>query len=144
MAGLKMRFDSDNLGRLLMFPAKGKTSITLGDISSDMVNEVSNKFANGFVSTTTQEKARTDPSTSTLLDSGLRSAAQSALADMGATLDRVWISWTPSEHDRIVAMRQELEMMAEEGRLISEKNRLKWRGCLLRKLQFLRGNIRFT
>ncbi|MDB2348332.1 hypothetical protein N9V58_00875 [Candidatus Poseidoniales archaeon] len=136
MAGLKMRFNNEDLGRLLLYPSKGKNSITLGDVSDSIAIEISNKFAPSL-SSTSHEKARNDTATGTLLESKLRSISQSALADVGGILDRVWISWIPSDHERIVSMRQELEMMAEEGRMITEKNRLEMERLLAQEVSVL-------
>ena len=137
MAGLKMRFNPDDLGRLLSFPAKGKNTITLGDLANEVSLEVTQKFAAGHLSSSTQADARSDSGTATLLESGLRSVSQTALSDIGAMLDRVWMSWTPSDHERIVAMRQEVEMLAEQGLVLSEKNRLEMERMLAQEVSLL-------
>ena len=90
MAGLKMRFNNEEMGRMLLFPSKGKNTITLGDLSDSIVNEISQKFATTGISSTTQSQARSDSATATLLESKLRNIAQSALADIGGILERVW------------------------------------------------------
>jgi hypothetical protein len=137
MAGLKMRFNNEEMGRMLLFPSKGKNTITLGDLSDSIVNEISQKFATTGISSTTQSQARSDSATATLLESKLRNIAQSALADIGGILERVWISWMPSDHERVTAMRQELEMMAEQGRVIDERNRLEMERLLAQEVSVL-------
>ena len=137
MAGLKVNLNPDNMGRLLALPAKGKTSITLGDIAEMVSLEIGNKFNSMHVATSVQDDVKNNPDNMILMESGLRGIAQSALADLGANLERVWISWNPNEHDRIMAMRNELELMAEEGRLISEKNRLEMERMLAQEVSVL-------
>lgn len=137
MAGLKVNLNPDNMGRLLALPAKGKTSITLGDIADLVSLEISNKFNSMHVATSVQDDVKNNPDSMILMESGLRGIAQSALADIGANLERVWISWNPNEHDRVMAMRNELELMAEEGRLISEKNRLEMERMLAQEVSVL-------
>ena len=121
-AGLKIRFNNDELGRLLSFPADGKTSITLGDIASSMELEINQKFASAHMSTVNSSSAKEDRDMATLLESGLRNIAQTALTDIGAQLDRVWMSWVPSDHERVMGMRSELEVLAERGRLIASRD----------------------
>ena len=58
-----------------------------------------------------------------LLEAGLRNIAQPALAELGGALDRGHVD--ARDHERILRMRKELEMMAEEQHMISEKNRLR-------------------
>ena len=65
-----------------------------------------------------------DPDTATLMEAGLRTIAAPLVADLGGVLVRSWLSWTPSDHDRLVSMRQELQTFAEEGRLIAERDQL--------------------
>ena len=125
MAGLKMRFNNEEMGRMLLFPSKGKNTITLGDLSDSIVNEISQKFATTGISSTTQSQARSDSATATLLESKLRNIAQSALADVGGILERVWISWMPSDHERVTAMRQELEMILNKDK--PSMNAIAWR-----------------
>ena len=137
MAGLKINLNPDNMGRLLALPAKGKTSITLGDIADLVSLEISNKFNSMHVVSSLQDDVKNNPDNMILMESGLRGIAQSALADLGANLERVWLSWNPNEHDRIMAMRNELELMAEEGRLISEKNRLEMERMLAQEVSVL-------
>jgi hypothetical protein len=137
MAGIKMHFSHDYLGRLIFFPSKGKNVMTLGDLADLISLELNQKFSSGHLSTTTQDLARTDRATGTLLEAGLRSTAQTALADIGGMVDRVWLSWTPSDHDRITLMRQELEVMAEEGKIIDEKDRLEMERLLAQEVTVL-------
>ena len=121
-AGLKIRFNNDDLGRLLSFAADGKTSITLGDIATSMELEICQKFRSAHMGTTHPSSAKEDRDTATLLESGLRSISQTALTDIGAQLDRVWLSWIPSDHERVMGMRSELEVLAEHGRLIAARD----------------------
>lgn len=121
-AGLKIRFNNDDLGRLLSFAADGKTSITLGDIASAVELEISQKFGSAHMGGTHPSSAKEDKDTATLLESGLRSISQTALTDIGAQLDRVWLSWVPSDHERVMGMRSELEVLAEHGRLIAARD----------------------
>lgn len=124
MAGLKIQLKAEELGRLMNLPAKGKTTISLGDLASEIQYEISNKFASGHVASVTQHAAQTDAATATLMESGLRTIATSALSDLGASLDRVWVSWTPSQHDRLLNMRNDLEMMVQQNDIVNEQNRL--------------------
>lgn len=122
VTGLKIRFNNDELGRLLSFPADGKTSITLGDIASSMELEINQKFASAHMSTVNSSSVKEDRNMTILLESGLRSIAQTALNDIGAQLDRVWISWVPSDHERVMGMRSQLEVLAEHGRLVAARD----------------------
>ena len=137
MAGIKMHFSPDNLGRLILLPSKGQKALTLGHLAELIGIELNQKFSTGHLSSTTQEMARTDSATGTLLEAGLRNTAQTALADIGAVVDRVWISWTPSDHDRITLMRQELETMAEEGKIVAERDRLEMERMLAQEVNVL-------
>ena len=137
MAGLKMQLRADDVGRLLTLAAKGTTTITLGDMANTVAHEISNKFAAAHMTGASQADARSDPATATLLEAGLRTIAQPALAELGGALDRVWLSWTPSDHERILRMRKELEMMAEEQHMISEKNRLEMERILAQEINVL-------
>ena len=137
MAGIKMHFSPDNLGRLILLPSKGQNALTLGHLAELIGIELNQKFSTGHLSSTTQEMARTDSATGTLLEAGLRNTAQTALADIGAVVDRVWISWTPSDHDRITLMRQELETMAEEGKIVAERDRLEMERMLAQEVNVL-------
>jgi hypothetical protein len=137
MAGLKINFNKDNLGRLLMYPSKGKNTVTLGDLAASMGLEISQKMASAHLSSHTLADVKTNPAATTLLESGLRSIAQASLSDSGATLERVWISWTPNEHERIASMQQELEFLAEEGRIINEKDRIEMERLLAQEVNVL-------
>lgn len=137
MAGLKMQLRADDVGRLLTLAAKGTTTITLGDLANTVAHEINNKFAAAHMTGASQADARSDPATATLLEAGLRNIAQPALAELGGALDRVWLSWTPSDHERILRMRKELEMMAEEQHMISEKNRLEMERLLAQEINVL-------
>lgn len=137
MAGLKMQLRADDVGRLLTLAAKGTTTITLGNLANNIAHEISNKFAASHMTGASQADARSDPATATLLEAGLRSIAQPALAEVGGSLDRVWMSWTPSDHERILRMRKEIEMMAEEQQMISEKNRLEMERMLAQEINVL-------
>ena len=137
MAGLKINFNKDNLGRLLMFPSKGKTTVTLGDIADSVGLEISQKFSSLHMSAHRSSEVMNNPDATTLLESGLRSIAQASMSDFGATLERVWVSWIPSEHERIASMRNELEFLAEEGRIINEKDRIEMERLLAQEVNVL-------
>ena len=137
VAGLKINFSKDKLGRLLMFPSKGRNTVTLGDIAQSIGIEIAKKFSSLHLSTQTLAAVKTNPAATTLLESGLRAVAQSAVSDFGATLERVWISWTPSEHERIISMREELEFLAEQGRYIAEKDRIEMERMLAQEVNVL-------
>ena len=137
MAGLKINFNKDNLGRLLMFPSKGKTTVTLGDIADSVGLEISQKFSSLHMSAYRSSEVMNNPEATTLLESGLRAIAQASMSDFGATLERVWVSWIPSEHERIASMRNELEFLAEEGRIINEKDRIEMERLLAQEVNVL-------
>lgn len=124
MAGLKIQFNQDDLAKLLKLPADGKMTITLGDLAQQIQQEVQVRYAGSHMALTHRQLATSDQATVTVLEAGLRQVAQPALGDIGATLQRLWISWTPSDHERLVAMQNEVEFMAKEGRLLAEKDRL--------------------
>ena len=124
LAGLHMRFEEEHLGKLLRFASSGMTTITANDVAKAMALEVRDRFAMGQMARVHPSSATGDPDTATLMEAGLRTIAAPLVADLGGVLVRSWLSWTPSDHDRLVSMRQELQTFAEEGRLIAERDRL--------------------
>lgn len=144
MAGLKINFNKDNLGRLLMFPSKGKTTVTLGDIADSVGLEISQKFSSLHMSAHRSSEVMNNPDATMLLESGLRAIAQASMSDFGATLERVWVSWIPSEHERIASMRNELEFLAEEGRIINEKDRIEMERLLAQEVNVLERQHRLN
>ena len=124
IAGLKMNFDEEQLGRLLLFPSKGITTITAGDIVNQIELEIKQQFASAHMSAYHPSSATGDRDVATLLEGGIRNIANPAITDLGGVLERIWLSWATSDNDRVMAMRAELEVLAEEGRLIAEKDRI--------------------
>jgi hypothetical protein len=124
IAGLKMNFDDEQLGRLLTFPSKGITTITAGDLVNEIELEIKQQFASAYMSAYHPSSATGDRDIAALLEGGIRNIANPAIVDLGGVLERIWLSWATSDNDRVMAMRAELEVLAEEGRLISEKDRI--------------------
>ncbi len=89
MAGIKMHFSPRQPWAAYPSPSKGQKALTLGHLAELIGIELNQKFSTGHLSSTTQEMARTDSATGTLLEAGLRNTAQTALADIGAVVDRV-------------------------------------------------------
>ena len=77
--------------------------------------------------------ARTDNATGTLLEQACATPPKRRWPTSVPWLT-VWISWTPSDHDRITLMRQELETMAEEGKIVAERDRLEMERMLAQEV----------
>ena len=137
IAGVKFTLNDELLGKMLGFPAQGKTSITLGDLSARVELEISNKFATTQLSFYEPNQAKSDQGVITLLDSALRQICSHALSDFGAAVDRVWMSWNPTETEKITAMRRDLEYLAEERKIFAEKEQLEMNRLLNQEINIL-------
>ena len=124
IAGLKIRFDGEKLGRLLTFPASGKNTVTLGDIAARIEIDIKQQFARHHMATMNPAALKENASMVNLLDSSFRTTAQPILEELGILIDRTWMSWSPTQHERILAMQSELELMEQEGKLIQARDRL--------------------
>ena len=118
IGGLRLSFQPENLARLLLFPSKGKMTITAGDIADSIEASGLSNFGLAQMSQIHSSSATSDSESITLLEAGLRSIASNSVVDLGAKLDRVWMSWAQSENERLLSMRSQLEVMTEEGRII--------------------------
>ena len=122
IAGVKISFDPDKVGKMLDFPSKGITEISIGDITRKIEMEFSSQFASKFMSRYEANDASNNQDAIEMIDAGLRSEANTILSDFGAIVDRVWLNWNESDYERLLRKQNDLENMKREGKIDDQIN----------------------
>ena len=135
IAGLKVSFDPDSLGRMLDFPSKGINTVTPGNIARKIEVEISQKFASKEMTQVASSAASSDAESIIMLDAGLRQVASQPMADLGGNVERVWLSWNESEYERIQRMQNELETLVAEGRIMDQKDQEELRNMIDKQIR---------
>jgi hypothetical protein len=120
IAFLRVNIEREAAPRLLQLPAKGKTSVTISDLSSRLEMEASQKVASEVIATVDLESLRSDPDIDKDVEATLRISLRSSMDNLGLTMSSAWCSWNDTEVEKIATMRIELENMVSRNQVLDE------------------------
>lgn len=120
IAFLRVSIEREAAPRLLQLPAKGKTTVTIGDLSARLEMEASQKVASEIIATVDLETLRSDPDIDKDVEATLRVSLRSSMESLGLTLSSAWCSWNDTEAERIASMRIDLENMVAKNEVLNE------------------------
>ncbi len=120
IAFIRVNIDREAAPRLLQLPAKGKTTITIGDLSARLEMEASQKVASEVIATVDLETLRSDPDIGKDVEATLRISLRSSMDSLGLTMSSAWCSWNDTEAEKVASMRIDLENMVARNGVLDE------------------------
>ena len=137
LANLRVELVPEEAARLLQVPAKGDTTITRGTLASALESELNAKVIGPELGRTTAAGLRDDPMFQRDLAASIEVEMRGSLSALGLRMKGAWTNWVPSEHDRLIEMRRQLESEREKTELLSEQEAAQAERIINRRLQTL-------
>ena len=119
--GLKLEFNIQNLGRLLSLPAKGEMEIGISDLGRLLFNEINAVVKTEVLSSSTLDELRSDGGLKEDAEAGIRMSLRATFESLSLELKNAWLSWNKTEHEKLLTMQDELDLMKQRNEILDEK-----------------------
>jgi hypothetical protein len=122
IAFLRVNISREAVPRLLQLPAKGKTHVTIGDLSKRLELEASQKVASEIIASINLEELRSDPNIEKDIQATLKMSLRPTMESLGLTMEAAWTTWNDTESEKIISMQVDLENMVVRNEVMDAKD----------------------
>lgn len=121
LATIRVDIIPEEAARLLQIPAKGETTITLGTLAGRLEPELAARVIVPEVGRVSAEALRNDGTVQRELAASIETELRSTIAGLGMRFSQAFTNWMPGEHERLIAMRRQLDDVRERNELLAEQ-----------------------
>ncbi len=137
---VRVELEREEVARLLHLITPKRTTIATADLTNQLIHEAETLVNQQITSHMTLEALRSDAMLADDLEATIASGLRAPMAALGLRLRGAYASWDETEHEKVLNMRQDLEVFREKDTILDEKQSLEAQRILNNRLKEIELN----